>query len=72
MSAEFGNLYHQGLWWGIQLADGDTGFSASGNYGQFIFVHPQKRIIIVRNGEDYGVDSGSWFIAFMGAASMAD
>ncbi|HWR65907.1 MAG TPA: hypothetical protein VN364_07285 [Bellilinea sp.] len=52
MSASFGNLYHQGLWWGIQLADGDTGYSASGNYGQFIYVHPEKRIIFVRNGED--------------------
>jgi len=72
MSASFGNLSHQGLWWGIQLADGDTGYSASGNHGQFIFVHPAKRIIIVRNGEEFGVDSGSWFLAFMGAASQAD
>lgn len=72
MSQPFGNLYHQGLWWGIQLANGDAGYAASGNFGQYIFVHPAKRIIIVRNGEDYGISSGAWLALFMEAVQQAD
>jgi len=29
-------------------------------------------MVIVRNGEDYGISSGAWFIAFMQAAQNAD
>jgi len=72
MSQMVCNLTHQGLWWGIQMANGDYGYLASGDHGQFIFVHPEKRIIIVRNGEDYGILSGAWFELFMVAAQQAD
>lgn len=72
MSQTFCNLTHQGLWWGIQMANDDYGYMASGDLGQFIFVHPEKRIIIVRNGEDYGILFGAWFEMFMAAAQQAD
>jgi hypothetical protein len=32
-------------------------FLALGNLGQFIYVSPAKDLIIVRNGEEYGVKS---------------
>ncbi|MCC6615874.1 MAG: serine hydrolase [Anaerolineae bacterium] len=65
MNPPFGQVYHQRLWWGVQQDDGAYGFSAMGNHGQYIFVWPETNLIVVRNGERYGLDSGfewlRWF-----------
>jgi CubicO group peptidase (beta-lactamase class C family) len=29
-------------------------FSARGNYGQFIYIAPEERLVIVRHGYDFG------------------
>ncbi len=68
MDQPYGQVYHQLLWWGVQQADGRYGFAAQGNYGQEIFVYPQKRIIIVRNGEQYGIQPEGWLGLFMAFA----
>jgi hypothetical protein len=31
-----------------------------GNKGQYIYISPQKRVIIVRNGFDFGLSSPQW------------
>ncbi|MGA2609209.1 MAG: hypothetical protein ABSH01_17345 [Terriglobia bacterium] len=31
-----------------------------GNKGQYIYISPQKRVIIVRNGFDFGIPSSRW------------
>jgi CubicO group peptidase (beta-lactamase class C family) len=61
MEQPYGHIFHQLLWWGVQEDDGSHGFAAEGNFGQQIFVYPEKRIIIVRNGERYGIPTEEWF-----------
>ena len=39
-------------------------FSAAGNHGQFIFVSPEDQLIVVRNGERYGIELFEWLEVF--------
>jgi CubicO group peptidase (beta-lactamase class C family) len=46
--------FYQYFWW-VDVARADRGrFMARGNYGQFIYVVPDKDLVIVRMGEDWG------------------
>ena len=46
--------FYQYLWW-VDVAHPERGrFLARGNYGQFIYVVPDKDLVIVRFGEDWG------------------
>ena len=72
MDRPYGRVYHQRLWWGVQQEDGDYGFAARGNHGQEIFVHPEKRLIIVRSGERYGIPSREWLGLMMAFAEEVD
>ncbi len=47
-------LYYKYGWWGLMRDIGQFDFMAIGHLGQFIFISPQKRIIIVRNGRKWG------------------
>jgi CubicO group peptidase (beta-lactamase class C family) len=50
--------YYQYLWWGKRRAGGGYDFMAQGHLGQWIFVSPVDRMVIVRFGlDDGGVDS---------------
>jgi len=51
--------YYKYMWWGYLRDDNGYDFSAEGDRGQMIYVSPQKKLIIVRNGFTYGdVDWG--------------
>jgi CubicO group peptidase (beta-lactamase class C family) len=65
MDQPYGQVYHQRLWWGVHQENGDYGYAAKGNFGQEIFVYPEKGIIIVRNGERYGIQPAQWLGLFM-------
>jgi len=52
--------YYKYFWWGDQRPGGMSDFHAVGNKGQYIYVSPQKRVIIVRNGFDFGIPSSRW------------
>jgi CubicO group peptidase (beta-lactamase class C family) len=65
MDQPYGQVYHQRLWWGVRQENGDYGYAAKGNFGQEIFVYPEKGIIIVRNGEKYGIQPAQWLGLFM-------
>ena len=58
------NGYYKYMWYGF--ARGETGFDflAEGDHGQFIYVAPHSRVIIVRNGLEWGIPSASWIRAF--------
>ena len=43
--------YYQYQWW---LLDSKADFMAQGILGQFIYIHPEKDLIMVRLGKDYG------------------
>ncbi len=47
-------FYYGYMWWG-QNCDGRTDFFADGDHGQLIYISQAKNLIIVRNGERYGV-----------------
>ncbi len=50
-------IYYGYMWWGEKCNPDRQDFLAIGNFGQFIYVAPAKNLIIVRNGEEYGVKS---------------
>jgi CubicO group peptidase (beta-lactamase class C family) len=48
-------IYYGYMWWGKRCAPESPDFFALGNYGQFVYVSPAKDLIVVRNGEQYGL-----------------
>jgi CubicO group peptidase (beta-lactamase class C family) len=62
-NAPIGRFYAL-MWWGIQRASGPPDFYAAGDHGQYIYVSPQERVVIVRTGVEYGVSSSRWVDAF--------
>jgi CubicO group peptidase (beta-lactamase class C family) len=69
-----GQGYYKYMWWGIQRDEQNTDFMALGNHGQFIYISPQKDLIILRFGEAYGDIHGadSWVEMFYGFATNFD
>jgi CubicO group peptidase (beta-lactamase class C family) len=49
--------YYKYMWYGFFQGDGYD-FAAEGDHGQFIYVSPDKNLIIVRNGYEYGPEMG--------------
>jgi CubicO group peptidase (beta-lactamase class C family) len=62
---EDGQGFYKYFWWGLKRNVGYDYF-ALGNHGQFIYVSPEKKLIIVRFGESYGSSDKSypWIKAF--------
>jgi CubicO group peptidase (beta-lactamase class C family) len=48
-------LFYGNLWWEMPCPQEANAFFAWGNLGQFIYVSPSRNLIIVRNGERYGL-----------------
>jgi CubicO group peptidase (beta-lactamase class C family) len=65
-----GQGYYKYLWWGL-ARDGDSyDFTAWGDKGQYIYVSPQKNLVIVRNGIEYGIPALDWIRLFYEFASQ--
>jgi CubicO group peptidase (beta-lactamase class C family) len=47
------SLDYQYFWW-VNTPEGKNHFSAQGNYGQYIYVAPEKDLVIVRLGKEEG------------------
>lgn len=47
---------YQYFWWVTPREDGRDHFSAMGNHGQFIYIAPEKNLILVRFGKHYGYE----------------
>jgi CubicO group peptidase (beta-lactamase class C family) len=55
---------YQYFWW-VNTPDGKNHFSAQGNYGQYIYVAPEKDLVIVRLGKGEGEEGyGYWTSLF--------
>jgi len=50
------NLYYKYYWWGLRRGEMDYDYFAWGNLGQFIYISPTHNLVIVRNGERYGLE----------------
>jgi CubicO group peptidase (beta-lactamase class C family) len=48
---EFGGYYGY-HWWGLKKNDGSYDFMASGHLGQYIYVSPEKNMVVVRFGSE--------------------
>jgi CubicO group peptidase (beta-lactamase class C family) len=64
MDQPYGTISHRMYWWHVVRPGGDDAYAALGNHGQFVFVAPANRLVIVRNGERYGIPSFDWFEVF--------
>ena len=56
--------YYTYMWWGMARPDGSYDFTAEGDKGQFIYVSPEKNMVIVRNGTSYGIPPHQWLELF--------
>jgi CubicO group peptidase (beta-lactamase class C family) len=54
------NLYYKYLWWGYQREGSMYEYFAWGTHGQYIYVFPEKNIVMVRLGRIYGLDEYYW------------
>lgn len=58
------------MWWGSPREGKAYDFAAEGDKGQFIYVSPRKKLVIVRHGIDYGIPSEEWVKLFYEFASQ--
>jgi CubicO group peptidase (beta-lactamase class C family) len=65
-----GEGYYKYMWWGYARSGEAYDFAAEGDKGQFIYVSPQKDLVIVRNGIDYGIPSRDWLQLFFDFAGQ--
>ena len=49
-------VYYKYFWWGLYREDQGYDYFAWGNLGQFIYISPTHHLVIVRNGERYGLE----------------
>jgi len=66
------SLDYQYFWW-VDTPDGENHFSARGNYGQYIYVSPEKDLVIVRLGKEEGEQGyGYWIDLFEDLSTKLD
>jgi CubicO group peptidase (beta-lactamase class C family) len=64
-----GRAYYGYMWWGMARDGAAYDFTAAGDKGQYIYVSPHKKLVIVRNGIHYGLPSVEWLKLFYRFAS---
>jgi CubicO group peptidase (beta-lactamase class C family) len=65
-----GEPYCAYMWWGFGRDDGAYDYTAAGDKGQYIYVSPAKRLVIVRHGIDFGISFVEWMSLFYRFASQ--
>ena len=68
------DFYYGYQWWGNSKLDSNNHFFAWGALGQYIYVIPEKNILFVRQGKEYGLDHehSSWPNIFESIAEKSD
>jgi CubicO group peptidase (beta-lactamase class C family) len=59
-----GDGWYGYMWYGKRRAEGPHDFYAEGDHGQFVYVAPAQRLVIVRNGTDFGIAGSAWVETF--------
>ncbi len=57
---QIGGGYYKYFWWGVSNQGDDYSYMGIGTYGQFIFVSPRTKIVIVRTADKDGIDPPYW------------
>jgi CubicO group peptidase (beta-lactamase class C family) len=65
-----GKGYYKYMWWGMEREDGTYDFAARGDKGQYIYISPSKKLVIVRNGIDFGIHTRQWIRLLYNFASQ--
>jgi CubicO group peptidase (beta-lactamase class C family) len=65
-----GKPYYAYMWWGFGRNDNGYDYTAAGDKGQYIYISPAKRLVIVRHGIDFGIPSEKWIALFFDFASQ--
>ncbi len=64
--------YYKYLWWGVSQGKSDYSYMGIGTYGQFIFVSPKTKVVIVRTADKDGIDPPYWREVFQYIAEHVD
>ncbi len=67
-----GGGYYKFFWWGVSQGASDYSFMGIGTYGQFIFVSPKTKVVIVRTADEDGIDPPYWREVFQDIAEHVD
>ncbi len=67
-----GGGYYKYFWWGVSDEKGDYSYMGIGTYGQFIFVSPRTKVVIVRTADQDGIDPPYWREVFQHIAEHVD
>ncbi len=67
-----GGGYYKYFWWGVSDEKGDYSYMGIGTYGQFIFVSPRTKVVIVRTADEDGIDPPYWREVFQHIAEHVD
>ena len=59
-----GDGWYGYMWYGKRRDVGPHDFYAEGDHGQFVYVSPAHRLVIVRNGTEFGIAGSAWVRAF--------
>ncbi len=59
-----GGHYFGYFWWGDTRGGGESDFHTVGNKGQYIWCSPQKHLVVVRTGMEFGIGTGAWLRLF--------
>ena len=62
--------YYKYFWWGVSQGKDDYSYMGIGTYGQFIFVSPKTRVVIVRTADKDGIDPPYWREVFRNIAEQ--
>jgi CubicO group peptidase (beta-lactamase class C family) len=64
--------YYKYFWWGISQGNNDYCYMGIGTYGQFIFVSPRTKVVIVRTADEDGIEPRHWREVFQNIAEHVD
>jgi CubicO group peptidase (beta-lactamase class C family) len=64
--------YYKYFWWGVSTGKDDYSYMGIGTYGQFIFVSPKTKVVIVRTADKDGIDPPYWREVFQNIAEQVD
>jgi CubicO group peptidase (beta-lactamase class C family) len=65
-----GHSYYKYMWWGMAREGDAYDFAGEGDKGQYIYVSPQKNMVIIRNGIEDGIGWAAWLQLFYRFASQ--
>jgi len=60
--------YYKYFWWGVSQGASDYSYMGIGTYGQFIFISPRTKVVIVRTAGEDGIDPPYWREVFQNIA----